>query len=106
MCSVFGQVLVKDCIRYDLEGNEYVRRRLSTESKNLLFGMLLKVCPSIILDSNFEAVDGQHIQGGLNLFNSELISNLLRQGRLQILGSPTIVALSSGHNTAFLIDSL
>jgi hypothetical protein len=98
-----GQILVKNCIKYDIKNNSFIRHRIPQIDIDK-FHKQLKERYTSYSKLNYNSFDGQHICGGMETIKSNEIQMLLEANKLKILGSPSNFNLTSFHHTQEFIN--
>lgn len=98
-----GQILVKNCIQYDIKNNSFIRHRIPQMDLHK-FHKQLKERYKSYSKINYNSFDGQHICGGTEIIKSNEIQMFLETNKLKILGSPSNFNLTSFHHTQDLIN--
>lgn len=98
-----GQILVKNCIQYDIKNNSFIRHRIPQTDLHK-FHKQLKERYKSYSKINYNSFDGQHICGGTEIIKSNEIQMFLETNKLKILGSPSNFNLTSFHHTQDLIN--
>jgi hypothetical protein len=102
--SVFAQIESPNCIKCDTDGR-LSRSRLSNETVSQVLADIKNNFDGFLADSSIHLSDGQHIMGGEQLLRAAKLQVLIKNGSIQILGSPTSRRLGAFHHTVRLLDA-
>ncbi len=103
--GVFIQVLASDSIEVD-EVFNLKRTRVSDADYSRIQNKIGEELAGFKPSQQVYTIDGQHIVGGRDLMQNELIANLVLRDRLKIIGSPTIIELNEFHNVEIFREKI
>ena len=102
---VFAQILSKQCISLNSDGN-LSRRRLSTSELNYVLDEIQGEFPDFERVAQVHTGDGIHLVGGANLLQKDWVQQAIVEDKLTILGSPTSEQLDSLHHTSHFVEKI
>lgn len=103
--SVCAQILAKDSILLNADGSMF-RNRINKDTIEKISNEVSKTFGTFLPDRNPVLIDSQHILGGSSVLKDISVIEMIKNGSLIILGSPTNWCLGAFHHTSAITEAI